>query len=100
MSATAGCLYDQAAVPFRISHPFHPRRGEQFALRSRHQAWGEDRVMYFDSRGRLRSLLTSWTDVWQPDAFALAAGGRSWFRIDDLLALGALVDEIGGHDVK
>ena len=56
--------------------------------------------MYFDSRGRLRSLLTSWTDVWQPDAFALAAGGRSWFRIDDLLALGALVDEIGGHDVK
>ena len=67
---------------------------------SRHKAWGEDRVMYLDSRGRLRSLLTSWTDVRPPDLFATAAGDRSWFRIDDLLSLAALVDELGGGNVK
>ena len=56
--------------------------------------------MYLDSRGRLRSLLTSWTDVRPPDLFATAAGDRSWFRIDDLLSLAALVDELGGGNVK
>jgi hypothetical protein len=57
-------------------------------------------VTYFDSRGRLRSLLTSWTDVVTPDAFATAAGDRSWFRVDDLLRLRALIDEMGRHRGK
>jgi hypothetical protein len=69
-------------------------------LSTRHQAWGEDRVMYFDARGRLRSLLASWTDVWHPDAFAAAAGDRSWFRVDDLLRLRALIDELTRCGVK
>ena len=56
--------------------------------------------MYFDSRGRLRSLLTSWTNVQTPDAFAAAAADRSWFRIDDLLRLRALLDEVRRHHVK
>ena len=51
--------------------------------------------MFFDARGRLRSLLASWTDVPVPDAFDLASAGRSWFRVDDLLRLCALLDEIG-----
>jgi len=50
--------------------------------------------MFFDDRGRLRSLLASWTDVDEPDAFAQCAAGRSWLRTDDLLQLRALVDEI------
>lgn len=56
--------------------------------------------MYFDARGRLRSLLTSWTDVQVPDAFACASAGRSWFRLDDLLRLRALLDlakEVSGN---
>ena len=65
-------------------------------MTTRHQAGGEDRVMYFDARGSLRSLLASWTDVPVPDAFALASAGRSWFRLDDLLWLRALLDEVGG----
>jgi hypothetical protein len=55
--------------------------------------WGQDRVMFFDAHGRLRSLLSSWTDVYARDAFAQASGGRSWFRIDDLLCLRALLDQ-------
>lgn len=48
--------------------------------------------MYYDAQERLRSLLTSWTDVAEPDLFAQASAGRSWFRGDDLQRLGVLLD--------
>ncbi|CAN7677844.1 DUF5372 family protein [Paraburkholderia hospita] len=84
-----------------MTHPFHPARGNRFVLVSRKQNWGEDRVMYFDAHKRLRSVLASWTDVPEPDLFAQASGGHSWFRTDDLLRLRALVDDLlGAHDVK
>ncbi|WP_408395476.1 DUF5372 family protein [Paraburkholderia dipogonis] len=86
---------------FEITHPFHPARGNRFVLVSRKQNWGEDRVMYFDAHKRLRSVLASWTDVPEPDLFAQASGGHSWFRTDDLLRLRALVDDLlGARDVK
>ena len=53
-------------------------------------------MMFFDAKGRLRSLLTSWTDVQEADAFGRASAGRSWFRIDDLLRLRALLDQVDG----
>ena len=56
--------------------------------------WGEDRVVYFDAKGRLRSILASWTDVGQQDLFMQASRGRSWFRPDDLLRLCALLTEL------
>ena len=58
--------------------------------------WGEDRVMYFDQAGKLRSMLTSWTSVAESDLFAQVAAGRSWFRFDDLLALAEHLDVLGG----
>lgn len=63
-------------------------------MATRKQNWGEDRVMFFDDQGRLRSLLASWTNVDEPDAFAQCSAGRSWLRTDDLLQLGALVESI------
>jgi hypothetical protein len=63
-------------------------------LATRKQNWGEDRVMFFDEQGRLRSLLASWTDVVQADTFTQCSAGRSWLRADDLVCLCALVDEI------
>jgi hypothetical protein len=65
-------------------------------MTERHWAWGEDRVLFFDARGQLRSLLSSWTDVPVPDAFAFASNGRSWFRMDDLQRLRALLDQLVG----
>ncbi|MCB1947162.1 MAG: hypothetical protein KDF55_16695 [Thauera sp.] len=56
--------------------------------------WGEDRVMYFDGRGRLRSMLTSWTNLANDDLFRQVSAGRSWFRTDDLLALAALLADL------
>ncbi|HEU0201596.1 MAG TPA: DUF5372 family protein, partial [Burkholderiaceae bacterium] len=66
-----------------MTHPFHPHRGRRFVLAARRQNWGEDRVMYYGTRGRLRSVLTSWTNVDESDCFSQAAAGRSLFRPDD-----------------
>jgi hypothetical protein len=86
---------------FEITHPFHPMRGMRFVLTTRRQNWGEDRVMFYDSEGRLHSMLASWTDVPEQDLFAQASAGRSWFRTDDILRLSSMIGEIiGGHGVK
>ncbi len=50
--------------------------------------------MYYNARGKLVSILASWTDVDEPDLFSQASAGRAWFRVDDLLGLRALVDDL------
>lgn len=81
-------------MEFQVTHPFHPWHGRRFVLATRKINWGEDRVMFFDDEGHVRSLLASWTDVDEPDLFTQAAGGRSFLRADDLAALARLVEEI------
>lgn len=63
-------------------------------LTTRKKNWGEDRVMYYDNKGRLRSILASWTSLAEQDLFAKAARGRAWFRVDDLLRLCAQIREL------
>jgi hypothetical protein len=90
-SSTAGCSDHGTTGVFEVTHPFHPQRGEKWVLATRRVVWGEDRVNYFDQQGKLCSMLTAWTDLAALDFFAQASQGRSWFRVDDLLALSALV---------
>ncbi len=58
------------------------------------QAWGEDRVFFFDEDGAQRSLPSGWTDAAAPDPFVALSGGRSAFRLEDLVALGELIDSL------
>jgi hypothetical protein len=82
-------------MSFTITHAFHPQRGARFALVTRHQCWGEDRLMYFDGQGRLRSIIPSWTSVGdEEDLFLQASAGRSWFRPYELLHLAAVLEEL------
>jgi hypothetical protein len=90
-SSNAGCP-GEAASRFRITHPFHPLRGAEYELVTRRLNWGEDRVFYYDSSGKLKSLLANLTDVNPTDAFELISAGRSAFRVDDLLELRRLLD--------
>lgn len=60
-------------------------------LATRRQTWGEDRINYFDQNGKVCSMLASWTSVADSDYFLQASEGRSWFRVDDLLALSAFL---------
>jgi hypothetical protein len=54
-------------------------------------------VLYFDSQGKLRSMLVSWTSLAEQDLFAQTSAGRSWFRVDDLLRLAAQIAELKGR---
>ncbi len=92
------------AVRFHITHPFHPLRGAEYELVTRKRTWGEDRVFYFDPKGKLKSLSVSLTDVVATDEFERISAGRSSFRVDDLLELRRLVDRLrqagkGAQDV-
>ena len=53
---------------------------------------GEDRVFFYGAHGCLKSFLTNVTDVLLMDEFTRISGGRSAFRVDDLLALRQLLD--------
>ena len=85
----------------QITHPFHPLQGRQFSLVTVRNNWGEDRVYYHDSDGRLLSIPAAWTDVCAPDPFVLLSAGRSPFCLEDLLELARLLsalNEEAGHD--
>lgn len=48
-------------------------------------------MLFEDEGGRLCSLPTAWTSVASPDPFVTVSAGRSFFRIQDLLALVELI---------
>jgi hypothetical protein len=55
---------------------------------------GEDRVSYRDARGRERSMPVAWTSMAAADPFVVVAAGRSLFRLEDLIALVALLRDL------
>ncbi len=79
-----------------MTHPHHPLFGQEFDLVTYRHAWGEHRVFFHDQEGRLRCLPATWTDVVAPEPFVEVSAGRSLFRIEDLLALAALLRELSG----
>ena len=86
---------------FRVVHPFHPLSGQEFELLTYAHTWGEERVFFRKAgEARTRSIPASWTDVEGPDPFVVLAAGRSPFRVADLLALAALVEELGESGVR
>ena len=85
---------DNKGPTFRITHPFHPLVGQEFALSARQHLWSEKRAVYFDGNGNLRFIAISWTDLAEQDLFQLTASGSSSFRFDDLLALAELVSKL------
>ena len=86
---------------FRIVHPFHPARGQQFSIVTIRQNWGEDLIFFRDHQGRLVSVPARWTDRAAPDPVVAVAAGRLPFRLEDLLELARLLAALGrevSHD--
>ena len=84
------------AETFQITHPFHPLSGKVFELVTRRYNWGEERVYYHDETGTLCSVPLGWTSLAPVDPFVSLAGGRSVFRVTDLLELTRLVAFLAG----
>lgn len=79
------------AEEFRITHPFHPLSGQQFAVVTYRHSFGDHRVFFHDVDGRLRSIPAAWTSLVAPDPAVVLAAGRAAFRVGDLLAVARLV---------
>ena len=65
-----------------------------FRLESYRQAWGEQRVYFYDEDGRLQQLPASWTDVEGRNPFVEIAAGRANFRFADLRDLAQMLERL------
>src|SRR5690606_5129771 len=74
----------------RITHPFHPRFGEDFELLDRQQLWGDDRT-YLNVCGKAQMVPTRWTSLVGPDPVVAIGAGRARLRVDDLIELATLI---------
>jgi len=80
---------------FCITHPFHPRSGQEFDLLGYRRSWGREVLDGKDTAGQIISIPVQWTDAAQDsDPFLVMAHGRSYFRPQDLLELATLIERI------
>jgi hypothetical protein len=101
-ASTTAPQCDGADRTFRVTHPFHPCHGREFELIAYKNAWGEDRVYFYNEHQQLTGLSASWTDVIAVDPFVVVSAGRALFRADDLLELAELIGRLssgGGTNV-
>lgn len=77
-----------------ITHPFHPRCGQALDVFACRVQWGEERVFYHDAQGHQASLPARWTSLVAADPYVALAAGRSHFRLQDLIELTALLQEL------
>ena len=77
---------------FRIMHPFHPLQGQvPICVGSKQRAGGERQFIIRCTDGWLCLVPASWTDFLPPDPYLIIGEGRSHFRVEDLIALAALL---------
>ena len=56
--------------------------------------WGEHRVFFYGANGQIVSIPANWTSLVGEDPFVVVAAGRSYFRPQELLQLGDLVQAL------
>lgn len=81
---------------FRITHPFHPRHGEEIELLAYRRGFGHEYVEGRDGAGVLVSVPLSFTDAaFEEDPYLLVSAGRALFRAEDLIRLAELLSDLG-----
>ena len=79
---------------FQVTHPFHPHSGQEFELLEVRGPRGHERVFFHDDKGRLSLIPLAWTNLAAEDPFVVLAAGRSWFRVEELLELVRLAENL------
>lgn len=84
----------------RVMHPFHPLSGRQLVcVGERYNRYGKRLLLRIDN-DRVCSVPPQWTDAVAPDPELVVSGGRSPFRVADLLELADLVSRLRGQDQR
>jgi len=79
----------------RVTHPFHPLSGRQFAcVGERFNRYGKRLLLRVDDV-TVRSVPPQWTDLVAPDPEIVMGRHRALFRVADLVELAQLVEELG-----
>jgi hypothetical protein len=78
----------------RVTHPFHPLSGRQLVcVGERYNRYGKRLLLRVDEN-HVCSVPPQWTDIVAPDPEVVLGGGRSLFRVADLLELADLVSRL------
>ena len=75
----------------RVTHPYHPLRGQSFPVLYRGHSGEERWVVLQRPDGSVVRLPIEWTDLRTPDGYGDVARGRSRFRLPDLVRLAGSV---------
>jgi hypothetical protein len=84
---------------FYVMHPFHPLRGREIELVSCVRGWTGERVYFLDAEQRLTSVPTAWTSLAAADPFVEMARGRAHFRVEDLLRLSEMIQDLKSVEI-
>jgi hypothetical protein len=85
---------DELKRRVRITHPFHPRFGEELEFLECRGSFGGERVEGRDGKGDIVTVPLFWTDAYPEDPFVALSAGRSFLRPRDLLMLSDLIREL------
>ncbi len=77
-----------------MTHPFHPLQGKVLEVVDRRRAVGGERVKLEVELGHEVWLPGAWTSLGPTDPFVELSGGRSLFRVEDLVRLAVVVAEL------
>jgi hypothetical protein len=75
-----------------VTHPFHPRSGETFALVAYRRSWGHESVDGLDPERKPITVPLGWTDAGDEDPFRVRSRGRSCGHVRQLLRLADLLE--------
>ena len=89
---------DTLPTKVRITHPFHPLFNNEFDLITFRRDWLYERVECLDANGHPFLIPLAWTNAAEEDPFVTISGGRSFFRVEDLIRLADLMDELKCDD--
>jgi hypothetical protein len=84
----------------RITHPFHPLRGQQLAcVGERYTRYGRRLLLQVDE-ATVCAVPAQWTDRVAPDPEIIIGERRALCRVADLLELARLVEQLGRREAE
>ncbi len=78
----------------KITHPFHPLKNQEFEFINIKQTWGQDRIFFRDSEGKIVSTSTTWTDYYEESPFVKQAQGRAILDFENMKELSHMLKDL------